>query len=86
MIADLDQASIAAAGEWILLFSPEQAPIIIHVPSREWTQDTDGHLAGLQAPDTVWTGDRLVVWGGASTPTESNPSPANGAIWTPPNG
>jgi len=86
VIADLDQATVAAAGDWILLFAAEQDPIIIHIPNGAWTQDPAGPLAGLQAPNTVWTGDRLVVWGGASTPTESNPSPANGAIWIPPRG
>lgn len=86
LIADLDEVTVATAGDWILLFAPDQAPIILHVPSGEWTQDTDAPLAGVQAPNTVWTGDRLIVWGGASTPTESNPSLASGAIWTPPNG
>ena len=75
---------IGAFSTGMLLFTPEEDPLIIHAPSGAWTQDDTWPLAGLQAPNTVWNGERLVVWGGTSTPTESIQSPADGAIWTPP--
>jgi hypothetical protein len=86
MSVDLEHATVAAAGDWMLLFAPGQAPTVVHVPSGAWTRDTEARLAGWQAPNTVWTGDRLIVWGGAGTATESGQTPAGGAIWTPPAG
>lgn len=84
-ITDLNQATIAAAGDWLIIFTPERDPIIIHPSTGDTTEDHIGPLAGLQAPNTVWTGRNLIIWGGIPTPTESNPNPAPGAIWTPPN-
>ncbi len=83
-IPDLNQATIAAAGDWLIVFAPDQDPIIIQPSTGETTQDHTGLLGGLRAPNTVWTGHSLIIWGGIPTPTESNPNPASGAIWTPP--
>lgn len=83
---DFAAMTVAPASDWVVLFMPDGAPITVHVPSGTWAQHTDGPLAGLQSPNVVWTGERLLVWGGVGVPTESNPTPAEGAIWTPPTG
>ncbi len=79
-IADVSTATLAAAGEWVVIFTPEGPPLTVHVPSGNWLRDHDHPLAGVQAPNTVWTGDELVVWGGVGTAATR----ADGAIWTPP--
>lgn len=75
-----DTATAAAAGEWLVIFAARQPPTVVHLPSGTWQVVTDGPLAGVEAPNVVWTGEQLVVWGGA--PAE--PTTSAGAVWTPP--
>lgn len=82
--ATLESVTIAAAGDWVVLFSPEQGPVTVHAPTGAWRVHDEGPLAGLTAPNVVWTGSQLVVWGGvASAVGDRNPL-ATGATWTPP--
>ncbi len=83
-IAAPQTLTLAAAGEWLVLFSDQDAPVTVHVPTGEWKRHDDGPLAGLNGPNAVWTGDQLVVWGGVATPSAANPEPSEGATWTPP--
>jgi hypothetical protein len=81
-----DTVSTIAAGDWIVLFSEQQSPVTIHVPTGEWKEHVDGPLHGLTAPNTAWTGDQLVVWGGVPTAPHDGSPQSTGAIWSPPTG
>ena len=70
----------AGAGDRLAVFSTDQPPVMIHLPSGAWQRDTDGPLFGIEAPNTAWTGDELIVWGGVQDDANSQ----NGARWTPP--
>jgi len=83
-IADPNSLTAAAAGDWIVLFSADEAPVVVHVPSGSWQRDSSAPLQGLRAPNTVWTGNSLIVWGGVTVPTKESSLPPNGAVWTPP--
>lgn len=76
--------TVAAAGDWIMIFSADERPATVHVPSGAWQRDKSSPLAGLQGPNTVWTGESLIIWGGQSTPVPGATGPADGAVWTPP--
>ncbi len=83
-VVDLDQVSVAEAGNWLVLFEPDLPPVTLHVPSGSWEAHLDGPLGGLTGAATVWTGSELFVWGGVASPTSTVADPATGAIWTPP--
>lgn len=83
-IERFDTVTVAAADDWIVIFSADEAPAVVHVPTGIWERDVTSPLAGLQEPNAVWTGTSLIVWGGQATPTPTIADPANGAIWTPP--
>jgi hypothetical protein len=74
--------SVVAAGDWLVLFSADESPVTVHVPAATWQRDEQGPVGTLDGPNTVWTGDCLIVWGGQAAPTATDP-PA-GARWTPP--
>lgn len=76
----LDTLTAAAAGDWLAIFGSGQPPILVHLPSGVWRVESDGPLGGVVAPNTVWTGDQLVVWGGVADDLSS----AAGAVWTAP--
>ena len=79
-----ETVSAVAAGDWIVLFSELQSPVTIHEPTGEWKEHVDGPLRGLTAPNTAWTGDQLVVWGGIATASDDRSSQPTGVIWSPP--
>ncbi len=79
-IERFDTATAAAAGEWLAAFTAGQPPTVIHLPSGTWHVVADGPLEGVEAPNVVWTGEQLVVWGGVP----DNPTAPAGAVWTPP--
>ena len=79
-----ETVSVFAAGDWVVIFSEFNGPVTVHVPSGEWVQHDDGPLAGVTAPNAVWTGTQLIVWGGAAKPTNTTAESSIGAIWTPP--
>jgi hypothetical protein len=81
---DLDKVTVAPAGDWLMLFRPDDGPLMMHLPSGNWAVQEDGPLAGLQAPSAVWTGTQLVIWGGVSNATARVQKPVEGAVWTPP--
>ncbi|MEO1060605.1 MAG: hypothetical protein AAFZ07_04245 [Actinomycetota bacterium] len=81
---DLEEVSIASAGDWIVLFEPQLPPVTVHVDSGAWDVHLDGPLGGLEGAVAVWTGTELIVWGGVGSPTSTVPAPASGARWTPP--
>lgn len=83
-IERFDTVTVAAAGGWIVIFSADEPPATLHVPTGTWERDDNGPLAGIQGPNAVWTGDTLIVWGGQATPTSSIADPPDGARWTPP--
>lgn len=83
-VTDLGTVGVAVASDWIVVLGADELPAAIHLPSGAWRRDKGGPLAGVQAPATVWTGDRLIVWGGVSSPSDTGPSAATGAMWTPP--
>ena len=69
----------AGAGDWLVVFSADQAPVVIHLPSGAWQRNTQGPLSGVEAQNTVWTGDQLIIWGGVKADAAS----PNGARWAP---
>jgi hypothetical protein len=79
-----ETVSVFAAGDWVVIFSELNGPVTVHVPSGEWAQHDDGPLAGVTAPNAVWTGTQLIVWGGVAKPTNTTAESSIGAIWTPP--
>lgn len=79
-----DTVSVVAAGDWVVIFSELDSPITEHVPSGEWVTHGNGPLAGVTAPNAVWTGTQLVVWGGVVNPSNNTTETSIGATWTPP--
>lgn len=57
-----DATTVVGAGDWVVAFSPATPPVVLHGPSGTW--EVAGSGPRVEAPNTVWTGDRLVVWGG----------------------
>lgn len=84
-LADFGTVTVAGAGDWIVVFRPEGPPYSIHVPTGEATRHDGAPVAAVQAPNAVWTGDELVVWGGAPVELVPGVEPV-GAVWTPPGG
>ncbi len=85
-VTDFETVTIAGVRDWIVVFSPDQPPYTVHVPTGDSMRHDDAPIAGVQAPNVVWTGDELVIWGGAPTRTDDNPNPPGGAVWIPPSG
>lgn len=91
-IAAPETLTAVAAGDWIVLFSELDNPVTIHAPSGAWKEHDDGGLGGVTAPNTAWTGEQLIIWGGvldesaqdANQDTNQDKNVASGAIWTPP--
>ncbi len=83
-VGDFQTVTVAGAGDWIVLFSATDAPVTVHMPSGTWRRHDAGPIAGVEAPNTVWTGDRLIVWGGVAESAASNTAAFDGATWTPP--
>ncbi len=83
-IERFNTVSVAAARDWIVIFSADEPPATVHVPTGTWKRDDIGPLAGLEGPNAVWTGSELIVWGGQATPTSTITDPPQGARWTPP--
>jgi hypothetical protein len=82
--ADFHTVTIAGAGAWIVVFSQTQPPATVHVSTGRSMLHDAAPIGGVQAPNAVWTGDELVVWGGAPTRREDHPEPPAGAAWAPP--
>ncbi len=84
-VTSAEGLTAAPAGEWIVLFEAHDEPVTIHVPSGAWLRHHDGPLGGVEAPNTAWTGEQLVVWGGVPDRTGvRGPDVTDGAVWTPP--
>lgn len=89
-VGDLPRATVAGAGEWVVVLPVDAPPITVHLPTGDWRAHTDGPAGALdrvgafEAPNTVWTGDRLVVWGGATPPGADDAASVAGAVWVPP--
>ena len=75
---DFGDVTLAAAGDWLVVLSPDQPPVAMDIASGAWHHFDDWPMTGVRNPSTVWTGTQLIVWGGL----ESEGS--EGAIWTPP--
>ena len=75
-VGDATELSHAAAGEWVVILDRDAGPVTLHLPSGDWERHEDSGIDGWSSPNTVWTGEQLVVWGGAE-------APATPAIWTP---
>ncbi len=78
-VSDFESITVVGAGDWIAVFSAAQAPAMVHLPSGEWQRSSEGPLGGIEAPNTAWTGNQLIVWGGV----KADPHAADGATWTP---
>ncbi len=78
-IDDFDAASAVGAGDWVVMVSSTEAPLVWHVPSARWDRDDEGPR--VAAANLVWTGDRVVAWGG-----DLGDGSAKGSsmIWSPP--
>ncbi len=83
-VTDFETVTIAGVRDWIMVFSPDQPPYTVHVPTGDSMRHDNAPIAGVQVPNVVWTGDELVIWGGAPTRTDDSPSPPGGAVWIPP--
>lgn len=81
-VDDPESVTVAAAGDWLVLLSTTQDPVTVHVATGQWNRHVDAPLTGVVAPNTVWTGEELVVWGGARVDAASEAP--TGAAWTPP--
>lgn len=81
---DFETVAIAGAQDWIMVFRPDQPPYTVHVPTGDSIRHDDSPITGLREPNVVWTGNELVVWGGAPTPDDDNPNPHRAAAWIPP--
>ena len=79
-IERFDTVTATAGGDWLTIFAVGQPPTVVHLPSGAWHVVSDGPLGGVQAPNLVWAGDQLVVWG--AVPDDA--TAASGAVWTPP--
>lgn len=79
-MAEPATATTVAAGTWLVVFGSGQPPVVVHLPTGVWHETVDGPLGGVQGPNTAWTGEQLVVWGGVP----DDPSATPGAVWTPP--
>jgi hypothetical protein len=78
-IDDFDTASVVGAGDWVVMVSSSEAPLVWHVPSGRWFRDDEGPMAA--AVNLVWTGDRVVAWGGDLGDGSATWS---AMIWSPP--
>ena len=74
-----DETSVVAAGDWMIVFSGDQDPIIANLETGDWAA-TPWPPTGARLPNTVWTGDQLIVWAGEI----GSDNQAQGAVWTPP--
>ncbi len=83
-VADIATVTIAGARDWIVVFGPEGPPQTVHVPTGDAMRHADAPIGGVQAPNAVWTGSELVVWGGAPTRSEGSSIPPVAAAWSPP--
>lgn len=83
-VTNFETVTIAGARDWIVVFSPDQPPYTVHVPTGDSMRHDDAPIAGVQAPNVVWTGNELVIWGGVPTRNDDNPNPPGGAAWVPP--
>lgn len=63
-----------------MTFARAQPPAVVHLPTGAVHAVTDGPIAGVQAPNTAWTGRQLVIWGGQA----EDASATHGAVRTPP--
>ena len=70
----IDQVSLAAAGDWAVAFVDGGPTFGYHVPSGTGV-GLDGAPEIGAEPNTVWTGEELIVWDGVS---------GVAAAWTPP--
>ncbi len=83
-LADFSAVSIAGAPGWILVFGPGHPPYTVDVATGEAVRHDEAPIAGVQAPNTVWTGEELVIWGGVPDRDETTREPPGGAVWVPP--
>ena len=85
-IGDFQTVTVAMArGTESCCSGDRHAPVTVHLPFGTWRRHDDGPLAGVEAPNMVWTGDRLIVWGGvAESAGIEHGSIRQGATWTPP--
>ena len=83
---DFEAVTIAAARDWLVAFSPDQPPYTIHVTTGDSMRHDGAPISGVQAPNVVWTGNQLVIWGGVPTRSDNNPNPPGGATWFAPGG
>jgi hypothetical protein len=81
---NLETVTIAGAEDWLMLLSPDQPPYTIHVPTGDAMRHDDAPVAEVQAPNVVWTGNELVIWGGVPPASDEDPNPPTGAAWVPP--
>ena len=79
-VSGLESITVAGAGDWIAMFFAGEDPVMVHLPTGAWKQQTEGPLRGIQAPNIAWTGTQLIVWGGVT----ANAGAPDGATWTPP--
>lgn len=83
-VPGFEAATVVAAVDWAVILSPDDVPVTLHVPSGAWERHVDGPFpAGVHAPNTVWTGEQLVAWGGFPG-NLAKPHPTTPFVWTPP--
>ncbi len=73
--------SIIGGGQWTMVVGPGADAVALHLPTDERFRYPDGPR--VFEPNTVWTGDELIVWGGAGNSTDDER--VTNLIWTPPN-
>ncbi len=81
---DLSSATVFGAGAWVMVLPTDGFPVSVHVSSGTVVVHDRGPLAAMVDPNGTWTGEELILWGGASTGLPGVPNPPEGARWTPP--
>jgi hypothetical protein len=81
---DLSSATVFGAGAWAMVLPTDGFPVSVHVSSGTVIVHDRGPLAAMVDPNGTWTGEELILWGGASTGLPGVPNPPEGARWAPP--
>lgn len=82
-VDDFVTTTIVATEDRIHLLPSDGNPIEIRIPSGLVTVYPGGISQGVEAPNAVWTGSELVVWGGARAAQAGESLPATAYVWTP---
>jgi hypothetical protein len=79
-IDGFETLTAAGAGDWLVAFASSEPPVVIHLPSGAWQRAETAPIGAVAAPNLIWTGEELIVWGGESAEGDQ----PTGVRWTAP--